>query len=232
MIILISYYFIYNSTFASTHLNHQFLFKHVSLCFGVALGVGFTSGEGSTQTKPNQFLEVHVWVVVDGVDFVGEGRGGAEVMEWDESFVLETETDVEVEVGSLQPNQPGCSQVVVAVVLVVEEVEVGVCGTEVLLLLVVVFSSLQPNQPGVLQVEVEVDVVVTGTLVVGLEVVDASSSKQPHQPGVLHVEVRLRVFVVEVDGAEVAVLLLLPSTSFQSGQSTHSGVNLQTGTVS
>lgn len=187
--------------------------------------------------KPNQFLEVHVWVVVDGVEVVGEGRGGAEVMEWDESFVLETEADVEVEVGSLQPNQPGCSQVVVDVVLVAEEVEVGVCSTEVLLLLllsVAVFSSLQPNQPGVLQVDVDVDVVVTGTLVVGLEVVDVSSSRHPHHPGVLHVEVRLRVFVVvvDVDGGEVAVLLLLPSTSFQSGQSTHSGVNLHTGTVS
>ncbi|TEY77237.1 hypothetical protein BOTCAL_0057g00270 [Botryotinia calthae] len=230
MISLIFYYSVYNSTFESVHLNHQFLFKHVSLCFGVALGVGFTSGEGSTQTKPNQFLEVHVWVVVDGVEVEGEGRGGAEVMEWDEPSVLETETDVEVEVGSLQPNQPGCSQVVVAVVLVAEEVEVGVFSTEVLLLLlllsVAVFSSLQPNQPGVLQVEVDVDVVVTGTLVVGMKVVDVSSSRHPHHPGVLHVEVRLRVFVVEVDvdGGEVAVLLLLPSTSFQSGQSTHSGL--------
>lgn len=147
-------------------------------------------------------------------------------------------TGMGVDVGSLQPNQPGVLQDVVAVVLVedVEDVvEVGVGSDEVLLLLllVVVFSSLQPNHPGVLQVEVEVDVVVTGTLVTGLEVVDLSSSRQPHQPGVLHVEVRLRVFVVDVDGgADVAVLLLLPSTSFQSGQSTHSGVNLHTGTVS
>ena len=95
-------------------------------------------------------------------------------------------------------------------------------GILLLLLSVAVFSSLQPNQPGVLQVDVDVDVVVTGTLVVGLEVVDVSSSRHPHHPGVLHVEVRLRVFVVvvDVDGGEVAVLLLFPSTSFQSGQST------------
>ena len=44
------------------------------------LGVGFASGEGSTHTKPNQFLEVHVWVVVVGLEVVGEGEGGAEVM--------------------------------------------------------------------------------------------------------------------------------------------------------
>lgn len=207
------------------------------MCCGDALAVGFPSGEGSTQAKPNHFLDTHAWVVVGMFEVVGEGRGGAEVMRWDGSSVLEVDMEVEVEVGSLQPNHPGVLQVVVVVaeVLVEEDVEVAVCGTEVLLLLllVVVFSSLQPNQPGVLQVEVEVDVVVTGTLVAGLEVVDVSSSRQPHHPGVLHVEVRLRVFVVEVDeGGDVAVLLLLPSTSFQSGQSTHSGVNLQTGTVS
>ena len=115
---------------------------------------------------------------------------------------VEVEVVEVVEVGSLQPHQPGVLQVVVVVVVVVE-------------------------------VEVEVEVVVIGTLVVVREVVDVSSSRQPHHPGVLHVEVRLRVLVDEVDGGgDVAVLLLLPSTSFQSGQSTHSGVNLHSGTVS
>lgn len=67
---------------------------------------------------------------------------------------------------SLQPHQPGDSQVVLEVV--VAELEVVVTG-------VVVVSSLHPNQPGVLHVEVEllvVDVVVTPVVV--------DSSRQPH----------------------------------------------------
>jgi len=94
----------------------------------------------------------------------------------------------------------------------VGEVMVGI-GCDVLtLLVVVVISSLHPNQPGVLQVEV----VVVLVLVVDPELV-VVSSRQPHQPGVLQVEVRVFVLVEDVD--VVVALLLLPVTSFHSGQS-------------
>lgn len=101
------------------------------------------------------------------------------------------------------------------------EVDVLVGVTGALLVLpelgvVVLTLSLQPNHPGVLQVEVDVVVVVT-MVVVTPEVV-VVSSKHPHQPGVWHVEVRVLGFV-DVDEIEVEVLLLLPETSFQSGQS-------------
>jgi hypothetical protein len=82
-------------------------------------------------------------------------------------------------------------------------------------LVVVVVSSLQPNHPGVLQVEVVVVVVVL-VEVTGFVVV--VSSKHPHQPGVWHVDVRVLVFVEE-DVVEVEDSVLLPVTSFQSGQS-------------
>lgn len=70
---------------------------------------------------------------------------------------------------SLQPHQPGVSQVVDEVVVVVE--------LEVVVTDVVVVSSLQPNQPGVLQVEVELLVVV---VVLGVPPVVVVSSRQPH----------------------------------------------------
>jgi hypothetical protein len=112
----------------------------------------------------------------------------------------------DVEVGSLQPNQPGVVQVVVEVSFAVLVLVWG---------LVVVVSSLQPNHPGVLQVDVVVVVVVL-VEVTGLVVV--VSSKHPHQPGVWQVDVRVLVFVEE-DDDEVDDSVLLPVTSFQSGQS-------------
>jgi hypothetical protein len=177
----------------SLHPNHQFLFRHVSLRTGAAVGLG------STQTKPNHSLDVHVPVAVgvagsevgdgDGMD----GSGGADVIGWEmvdeEVVVIGSDVDVEevtVEVRSLQPHQPGVLQVVEEVEGVEDDdddVEVAVAGVDTLLLLVVVTSSLQPNQPGVLHEEVEVEVVVTGALVAVPEVVDVSS-RQPHQPGV------------------------------------------------
>jgi hypothetical protein len=164
---------------------------HFSLRTGAAVGLG------STQTKPNHSLDVHVPVAVGVVGTeVVDGRGGADVIRWemvDEEVVLVMESDVleeevlevTVEVRSLQPHQPGVLQVVEEVEVEVEdvEVEVAVAGVDTLLLFVVVTSSLQPNQPGVLHVEVDVEVVVTGALVAVPEVVDVSS-RQPHQPGV------------------------------------------------
>jgi hypothetical protein len=92
--------------------------------------------------------------------------------------------EVDVEVGSLHPNQPGVKQVVLETeVLVDVGVLVGVEGMLVIgrLLEVVVFSSLHPNHPGVLQVEV--DVIVVDVLVV-VPVVVVVSSRHPHHPGV------------------------------------------------
>jgi hypothetical protein len=83
-------------------------------------------------------------------------------------------------------------------------------------LVVVVVSSLQPNHPGVLQVEVVVVVILVLVEVTGLVVV--VSSKHPHHPGVWHVEVRVLVFVEE-EVVDVDDSVLLPVTSFQSGQS-------------
>ena len=79
-----------------------------------------------------------------------------------------------------------------------------------------VVLSRQPNHPGVLHVDVELVVVVMLVLVAVPEV-EVVSSKQPHQPGVLQVSVRVLVRV-DVDVA-VVLWLLLPSTSFHSGQS-------------
>jgi len=119
--------------------------------------------------------------------------------------------DVGAVFGSLQPNQPGVSHVEVELVEVL--VAVGIVELD---LLVVVTSSLQPNHPGVLQVEVDVVV----KLLVDVEPVVVVSSRHPHHPGVWQVAVRVLVFVlVDVDGGVVAVLLLLPVTSFQRGQS-------------
>lgn len=117
--------------------------------------------------------------------------------------------------GSLQPNQPGDSHVVVLVLVGRLDVVVmeGAGAAEGVVTMVdddevVVIGSLQPNQPGVLQVDVELeldDVLVV--LVVLPEVV--LSSKQPHQPGVLHVSVRVRVDDVELLELVIGSLLLL-----------------------
>lgn len=114
---------------------------------------------------------------------------------------------------------------------VVDEVlvAVGTVELEVVEIFVVDVSSLHPNHPGVLQVAVDVVVVVVLVLV-ALPSVVVVSSRQPHHPGVWHVVVRVRV-LVDVDDSEAVVLLLLPVTSFQSGQSKHSGVNLHSGAL-
>jgi hypothetical protein len=115
----------------------------------------------------------------------------------------------EVEVGSLQPNHPGVLHEFVGVF-----VDVGMVVLVLVLMGGVDVSSLQPNHPGVLQV----DVVVVVVLVEVTRFVVVVSSKHPHQPGVWHVDVRVLGFV-EVDELDVEVLVLLPVTSFQSGQS-------------
>ena len=75
-----------------------------------------------------------------------------------------------VVVGSLHPNQPGVSQVVVIVVVVIvvngsfDDVPVEV------VVVVVVYSSKQPHHPGVLQVLV-LEVVVVLVELIELEVV-------------------------------------------------------------
>lgn len=127
---------------------------------------------------------------------------------------------------SLQPNQPGVSQldVLVAGVVVIGAV------LEVVVV-VVVDSSLHPNHPGVSQVLVDVVVVVDDVVVAVVVVV---SSRQPHQPGVLQVAVRVRV-VEEVEllfDDDVVPSVLLLSYIFQFAQSRQSGVNLHSGTVS
>jgi hypothetical protein len=148
--------------------------------------------------NPNQFrlIQCDSWLggesgFDEGVG-VGVGTAGGEVMLCDcvvvitslhpqiypgvlQSVELEG-AEADVEVGSLQPNQPGVLHGDVDVF-----VEVGVEVLVLVLLAVVDVSSLQPNHPGVLQVEVVVVMVVlvevTGPVVV-------VSSKQPHQPGV------------------------------------------------
>jgi hypothetical protein len=177
-------------------------------------------GEGSTQIKPNHSFEVQVVLelVDEGIDEVEEG------------FAV-------VEVGSLQPNQPGVLHVleleIELDVAVREEVVVTVgqgaaledvvCVCEV-----VVVGSLHPNQPGVSQVDVEVEVVLVD---VTLVVVD--SSKQPHQPGVLQVSVLVLVAEVEV-GTLLVVVLSVPllSKNFQRTQSVQSVSSSHSGTVS
>lgn len=138
---------------------------------------------------------------------------------------------VDVVVGSLHPNHPGVSQVVM-----VAEVDFGVVvgGLEVVPGVVVVpvsvvLLSLHQNHPSVLHVDVllvEVeDVEVEGRLV-WLVV----SSRHPHQPGVLHVSVLVAVGVVLVVFVVVCSLPLLRK-NFQLGQSTHALSGWQDGTV-
>jgi hypothetical protein len=108
------------------------------------------------------------------------------------------------------PNQPGYSQVDVAVSDDEVVVAVGAGAGDVVCKVDVVFSplsSLQPNQPGVLHVdveEVEVDFVEVFVPVV------VDSSRHPNQPGVLQVAVRVRVLVVVdvIVGLEVVVVSL------------------------
>lgn len=131
-------------------------------------------GDGSTQIKPNQAFEVHVCVDVgEGDGGVAVGDGSAEVMlGLLDVVVMGLDVGVastfDVVVGSLHPNQPGVSQVVVEVVSVVLVL--------VAVPVVVVLSSKQPHQPGVLQVLVRVctfevvvvvDVVVSDPLLSG-----------------------------------------------------------------
>jgi hypothetical protein len=203
----------FHSTLSSSHclqVPNQLLLTHCNFLFGESDG----TGEGSTHINPNHCADVQEWVV--GLGVVDVGNGGGEVIACDCVFVvLATDVDDFFE-GSLHPNQPGVSQVARDV----EEVLVGVGCTELVEVtgLVVVFSSLHPNQPGVLQVDVDDVVVVVDVLVDVLAPVVVVSSKQPHQPGVWHVWVRVLVDV-EVGGADVAVWLLFPVTSFQRGQS-------------
>lgn len=138
-------------------------------------------------------------------------------------------------VGSLHPNQPGVSHVLVRVLVgcVDVVVMVGAGAAEGVVIMVedeevVVIGSLQPNQPGVLQVDVELDDV-DDVLVVGPEVV--VSSRQPHHPGVLQVSVLVLVDDVELLELVVGSLLLL-SKNFQLKQSWHSTSSSHFGTVS
>lgn len=136
--------------------------------------------------KPNHSFDVQCFFIFVFVLVVGEA-----------GFVCD---DFVVDVGSLQPNQPGVSQSVregIGADEVCDEVVVmvgaGAAGGLVMVVVcVVVTGSLQPNQPGVLQ-----DVVVRVWVVVTVVVV--LSSRQPHQPGVWHVAVRVRVELVEVE---------------------------------
>ena len=158
-------------------------------------------GEGSTQIKPNHSFEVQ-----SVVEAVANGVVCATVLEGLADLVV---------VGSLQPNQPGVSQVCGLVWYVDVVVIVGAGASLGFVILdeeeeVVVISSLQPNQPGVLHVEVEVELVLV--LVAVPEVV--VSSRHPHQPGVLQVSVRVLVLVL-VLVLLVVVSELLLSKNFQ-----------------
>jgi hypothetical protein len=102
--------------------------------------------------------------------------------------------------GSLQPNQPGVSHVVVEVVVVVVSVVVIVVTSLVLdvdVLFVVVDSSKHPHQPGVLHVDVLVVVLVL-----------------------------VLVLVVDVMEVELVPLVWLLSKNSQLKQSTHSTKDL------
>lgn len=157
--------------------------------------------------------------------------------------VAEAEVEVDVEVGSLQPHQPGVLQLVEEEVALEEEVDdllvtgaveevvvtTGAALGEVIVVVkVMVVGSLHPNQPGVLHDDV---VIVLVIVVVGVVVV--VSSRQPHQPGVLQVSVRVcDVVELEVEIFEVVVSLLLLSKNFQLKQSWQSTSSSQLGTVS
>lgn len=164
------------------------------------------------QCSPNHPAEVQEWLVnligtAGEVDITG---GAVIVCKYVRSVVVARF----VVLGSLQPNQPGVLQLVDVLASGVE-VTVGE-GVMIVVEVVVVISSLHPNQPGVLHVEV--DVVVVGGVVVGVTpVAVVVSSRHPHHPGVLHVDVLVCTLVVVV--TDVVVVVLLPVTSFHSGQS-------------
>lgn len=191
-----------------------------SQLYETLVGVGLTSGEGSTHISPNHSLSVHVVVALSLVLV----------------FVVEVVV-VLVVVGSLHPHQPLLLQVVVVVVVTdVLVVVVGMvvtvgagAGAEVryVVVYVVVASSLQPNQPGVRQV-------VVVTVLVSVTVLLVLSSRHPHHPGVLQVSVRVLLLVVEVlVGAKVVVdSVPLLSKNFQLKQSTQSSTTSQVGTSS
>jgi hypothetical protein len=98
----------------------------------------------------------------------------------------------------------------------VTETGIVVVGAETVGGIVVVVTvrlevSLQPNHPGVRQVVVVYVVVITGVVLLVVEV----SSRQPHQPGVLHVVVLVRVEVVVADLVVVVESDPLLSKNFQ-----------------
>lgn len=149
---------------------------------------------------------------------------------------------LDVVLGSLQPNQPGVSQVVL--LLADEDVDVGrervvvIVGTGAavleeleLVVVVVVVGSLQPNHPGVLHVDVDVAVVEEDVVVVVISVV-VVLSRQPHQPGVLQVSVRVRVRVLVLERVVVVVSVPLLSKNDQLKQSWQSISSSHLGTTS
>lgn len=134
------------------------------LWWGVLEGVDVGAGDGSTHIKPKKAEEVQEWLVLVKV-VVGDGSAGGDVMVWESVLVAVSSLHpqnrpgvlqsvgvgevaaCEVVVGSLHPNQPGVSQVVVSF-----GVLVAVWAEELLDTVVVVVSSLHPNQPGYVRV--------------------------------------------------------------------------------
>ena len=76
----------------------------------------------------------------------------------------------------------------------------------------------------VLVLDSEVDVMIGSVAVADAVVVAAVevSSRQPHQPGVLHVSVIVLVCIVDVGVDVVSGVVCVPSSNFQSKQSTQS----------
>jgi hypothetical protein len=177
-------------------------------------------------------------------------------------LVVELEEDAGVEVASLQPHQPGVSQVaedegdglddgavelgvelavelvVTALLLVAGMSEVGVTigagEAEGEVMVVVRVMVLGSLQPN--QPGVLQVVVVSVLVIVVVEVVDVvvvDSSRQPHQPGVLQVSVRVNEVVLEETVVLLVVVsLLLLSKNVQLKQSWQSVSSSQLGTVS
>lgn len=114
---------------------------------------------GSAQTNPKYLCELHVLLLLDsvgeGAEEEGEGASVVTVRDVLVSVTVVVRTSVDVETGSLQPNQPGSLHVdVVCVVWLVSDAEVGEevglgCASDVLVDEGVV--SLQPHHPGVAQ---------------------------------------------------------------------------------
>lgn len=126
-----------------------------------------------------------------------------------------------LDVGSLQPNQPGVSQPLVDIAVPLERD----WPLEVLYEEVVMVSSRQPNHPGVLHVEVEV---ADARLDEVMPLDEVDSSKHPHHPGVLQVSVLVRECIVELATLLLVVELeLLLSKYFQLKQSLQSRTTSQ-----